>query len=107
MQHKQLSYIERRHYKEVDWNEELPPGIDLGDKYPSVPCPRCAASWFEGCNRKGFCPERVEAIEYYDSLPKEERKRIHDEDWKLFCKHRSRKKRNQKKKEETRQLTLF
>ena len=104
--HEQLAYIAKRHHEKREWKLIEDPGVDLGDTYPSVPCPTCAASWFEGCCRSGFCPERVDAMNYYDSLPREEQDNIHEEDWKRFLKHRNAEDRAKRQKN-TGQLTLF
>ena len=99
-----LKYLETFWDKEFNWDEVLPPGIDLGDKYPSAPCPNCPASWFEGCNREGFCEERIEPMKAWDALPKEIRDNILKEDWKRYVKWR---KKQDKPKTKTDQMTLF
>ena len=104
--HKQLSYIAKRHHEKREFKIIEEAGVDLGDTYPSVPCPTCAASWFEGCCRDRFCPERVTAMNYYDALPRDEQQRINDEDWKRFLKHRKAEER-EKRQKDTEQLTLF
>ena len=101
-----LKYIETKHQKGISWDETLEPGVDLGNTYPSVPCPTCAASWFEGCNRVGFCPERIEAMEVYDSLPEDVKDHIKAEDWKRFLAWRKQKDKSEKE-QTTGQMRLF
>ena len=103
--HEILNYIANRHQEKREWNL-MPDGVDLGDTYPTVPCPTCAASWYEGCCRTGFCPERVAPMEYYESLPSAERKRISEEDWQRYLKHRRAKEAAENQKNSP-QLTLF